>query len=675
MFWKKKPFPEIIFLLVISAIVYLPQVGKLTYYKDDWYYIYDSMVGGTKVFHEMFRIDRPARGYFFEWYFSLIGINPLPWHISAFLWRGLSAIGALWIFNILWPKRRWFTFIAALLFSIYPGYFWWISAIEYQPMIASLALQVISIALTLKVIQSKNPIKKNAYAIGSILTGWSYIALVDYAIGMEAFRFIIVYLFINRGKEKNFWPRLFATVKAWAWTVIIPLGFIVWQMFFFTNERKATDIGGQLSVFINNPAGTSVDWFIKIYKSILNIGVLAWINQFPTFLQEMRFRNVAFGLLITGITIALILYAEKWIRLSADENDLDENQDRVRKEPLILGGLGMIFGILPVVMANRSVDIGGYSHYGLPASIAAAVFITGFIDLLSSQRARSLLTYGLIGFAVLSHHGIASNTVVEEIALQKFWWQVSWRAPSIREGTTLIVNYPLYGMGDGGYGLMEAADVIYYPDFTGEIPVHYPIAGLTFSNDIVPNILDGTVYDETQYRSHTVDFDYSNLLIISQPTLGSCVHILDGRQPLISTYDPPNMTLAATASRIDNVLTDAEFSDPPVFIYGKEPEHDWCYYFQKADLASQLGDWAKVASLGDEMIRLKLSPQDRVEWQPFLKGYAMTGNAEQLSQLSKRIVGDKSLRKQSCELFMNIHEQLSEKVLDVISESYCRNSN
>ena len=675
MFWKKRPFPEIFFLLIISAVVFLPQVGKLTYYKDDWYYIYDSMVGGTKVFHEMFRIDRPARGYFFEWYFSLLGPNPLPWHIGAFLWRMVAAIGALWIFNILWPKRRWFTFIAAMLFVIYPGYIWWISAIEYQPMIASLALQAISIAFTLKVIQSKNQVEKIAYAIGSILTGWSYIALVDYAIGMEAFRFIAIYLLVNHGRRKNFWSRLFATIKAWAWTTIIPLGIVIWRVFFFTNERKATDIGGQLSVFINNPAGTGVDWFIKIYKSILNIGVLAWINQFPTYLQDMRFRSVALGIVLVGIITALVFYAEKRIKLSVDENDLDENQDRVRKEPLILGGLGMIFGILPVVMANRSVDIGGYSHYGLPASIAAAVFTIGFIDLLSSQRARSLLTYGLIGFAVLSHHGIASNTVTEETALQKFWWQVSWRAPSIRAGTTLIVNYPLYGMGDGGYGLMEAADVIYYPDFTGEIPVHYPIAGLTFSNDIVPNILDGTVYDKTQYRSHTIDFDYSNLLNISQPTLGSCVHIIDGRQPLISAYDPPNMILTATASKIDNVLTDVEFSNPPVLIYGKEPEHDWCYYFQKADLASQLGDWAKVTSLGDETIRLQLSPEDRIEWQPFLKAYALTGNAEQLNQMAKRIIGDKSLRNQVCDMFFDIRESLSNNVQEAIDANYCRGFN
>ncbi|HMV30126.1 MAG TPA: hypothetical protein PKE23_12115, partial [Anaerolineales bacterium] len=193
---KKKNFPEILSLLLISAIVYLPHIGSLTYYKDDWYYIYDGMLGGAKIFHEMFRIDRPARGFFFEWFYALFGPNPLPWHLSVIVWRALAALGALWIFNLLWKENRKFNFIAALLFAIYPGYFWWISAIEYQPMIASLALQVFSIAFTLKAIQSTKNVEKAAYGIASILTGWSYIALVDYAIGMEAFRFIAVYLLI-----------------------------------------------------------------------------------------------------------------------------------------------------------------------------------------------------------------------------------------------------------------------------------------------------------------------------------------------------------------------------------------------------------------------------------------------------------------------------------------------
>lgn len=670
----KKNIQPAFFLLLISAIVYLPHIGSLTYYKDDWYYVYDGMIAGAKVFHEMFRIDRPARGFFFELYFSLFGANPLAWHLGAFLWRGLSAVGAWWTFNILWKDNRKFNFVAALLFAIYPGYFWWISAIEYQPMIASLALQVFSIAFTLKALQSTQVFEKAAYIVGSILTGWMYIALVDYAIGMEAFRFIAVYLLVNRDSQSSIWKRLLATVKAWAWTVVIPLGIIIWRVFFFTNERKATDIGGQLSVFFGNPVATTVDWFFQIYNSLLHLSVLAWINQFPAFIQIMRLRDTGVGILLAVLVVLIVVFVERRIHLSAESKAEDGDPFQVMHEALTLGGLGMILGILPVVMANRTINISGFSHYGLPASLAAAVFMAAVIELISIQRVRAVMLYVVVAFATLSHFGIATTAVTEETALQNFWRQVSWRVPALRSGTTLVIHYPLPGMGDGGFALMEAANVIYFPEFTGEFPVHYPVSGLTLNSENLPGILDGTQVVESGYRSHTYTLDYSNMLVLSQPTLNSCVHVIYGAQPLISEYDPLNVSLVAPQSKIENVIVDAEPVSPPVSIFGEETKRGWCNYFQAADLAAQTGDWENVSALGDEAIALSLSPEDRVEWLPFLKGYAITGDAETLKQLARRVIGEKAIRLQACEMLSGIAQPLSEDVKQVVNEDYCKNS-
>jgi hypothetical protein len=671
MFWKKK-FPETLFLLLISALVFLPHIGNLTYFKDDWYYIYDGMVGGAKIFHEMFRIDRPARGFFFEWAYALFGPNPLPWHLAAFLWRITAALGALWTFDILWKYNRRFNFIAALLFAIYPGYFWWISAIEYQPMIASLALQVFSIAFTLKTLQVTRYKVRIAYAIGAILTGWSYIALVDYAIGMEAFRFIAVYLLVARESKNSFWKNLPATAKAWAWTILIPLGVVIWRVFFFTNERKATDIGGQLSVFIANPAAASIDWFFQIYKSVLNLSVLAWMDQFPAFVQSMRLRDIAFGLLLAVIVILLVVYAERRIKLSAESKPMDGDQAQITKEALILGGLGMVFGVLPVVMANRHVNITGFSHYGLPASLAAAVFMAAAIELISMQRARMAVLYAVVGFAALSHFSIATNAVTEIKALENFWRQVSWRVPALRPGATLVIHYPLPGMGDGGLALIEAANVMYFPEAKNEIPVHYPLAGLTLNGENLPGILDGTQIDESGYRSHTYTIDYTNILVMSQPTLNSCVHVLTAPNPLISEYDPLDVSLVAPRSGIANVIVDSEPVSPPEAIFGNDPERGWCNYFQEADLAAQIGDWERVAALGDEAIALGFSPEDRVEWLPFLKGYAVTGDDGMLNELAARVAGERVVRLQACETLNGIALPLDDNVREIINVKYCK---
>jgi hypothetical protein len=489
---------------------------------------------------------------------------------------------------------------------------------------------------------------------------------------MEVFRFLCVYLLVNRDAQLGIWKRSFNALKAWAWSLLIPLGFLFWRTFFFTNERKATDIGGQLNVFFGNPVGVTIDWFFQLYNSLLNLSVLAWINQFPAFLQMMRLRDTALGLLLAGVVVLLVVLAERQIKLSAESKDWDGDQDQVRQEALLLGGLGMVFGVLPVIMANRYVNISGFSHYGLPASIAAAVFLIGFLDMLSLPRARTFALYAVIGAAALAHYGISVNAVTEETALQKFWWQVSWRVPQLRSGTTLVILYPLGGMGDGGFGLMEAANVIYFPEPTGQIPVKYPLTGLTLNSETLPDILAGELFNETRYRSHTVDLDYGNLLVISQPTISSCVHVLNGTQPLISTHDPVSVALAAPSSKIENVIVDAAPALPPEYIFGKEPKHAWCFYFQQADLAAQLGHWDEVGALGDEADRLKLSPEDRSEWIPFLKAYAITGKAEQLMQTAKRIVGDRFLRQQACDMLTNIQEPLTPEVEHVIAVNYCK---
>ncbi|MCA1900076.1 MAG: hypothetical protein LDL50_05135 [Chloroflexi bacterium] len=663
---KQRLLP-ILLLLAISAAAYLPHAVRLTYYKDDWYYVYDGMIGGAKVFHEMFRIDRPARGFFFEWFFTLFGANPLPWHIGAFVWRGAAAVAAWSLFGILWKGERKFAFFAALFFAVYPGYSWWVSAIEYQPMMASLALQVFSIALTWQSLLSRNRIEKAVCVAASLLTGWAYIALVDYAIGMEAFRLLGVFLLINRGGERNLWKGILNALRALGWGLLIPLGFAFWRLFFFENQRAATDIGAQLGALAENPASTAVNWLLQIYNSLVNLAVQAWLSQFPVFLQGMRLRDLAAGVfLAAGALLPLALF-EKRIE---DASGFD--RDRLRSEALTLGGLGMFFGVLPVVMANRYVNIGGFSHYGLPASLAAGLFMAAVLDMISMKKARSVLLYVLLSFAILAHYGIAIRALQEQRALQEFWWQVSWRAPAIREGTTLALHYPLPGLGDDDFGVMEAANLVYFPNPTGQIPVHYPLAGLTLNERTLPDILNAPPVRETKYRSHTITFDYDNLLVISQPAPYSCAHVMDGSQPLISTLDPLEAALAAPRSKIETVILNAAAAIPPQTVYGDEPAHEWCYYFQKADLAAQSGDWERVVSLGEEALRLKFSPDDRVEWMPFLKAYALTGRAEQLETTAKRVIGEKALRLQACAMLSGIEEPLTPEVREVIAVAYCK---
>ena len=52
----------------------------------------------------------------------------------------------------------------------------------------------------------------------------------------------------------------------------------------------------------------------------------------------------------------------------------------------------------------------------------------------------------------------------------------------------------------------------------------------------------------------------------------------------------------AQASRVENIAPAAS-PVPPAGLFGDEPPHAWCYYFERASLAAQQGDWALVARL------------------------------------------------------------------------------
>jgi hypothetical protein len=100
---------------------------------------------------------------------------------------------------------------------------------------------------------------------------------------------------------------------------------------------------------------------------------------------------------------------------------------------------------------------------------------------------------------------------------------------------------------------------------------------------------------------------------------------------------PKYISDAMSLSRLDLIIPDAiPPAQPPLHILGPEPEHEWCYYFEKADLARQIGDWDRVTALGERAFQLdeRLYPVNAPEYLPYIEGYAMTGDWEHARELT-----------------------------------------
>ena len=669
---------EIILILVIAGLAYLPNITRASIYRDDWYYAMDRTIGGPGIFQEMFSIDRPARGPLFEAYYQLFDIQPIFYHLSSFIWRVLGGFAALYLFNLLWPGKKRVALFMALAFMLFPGYSRWLEGFENQPRIISSFLEVISIALTLQAINTKRMAPKIVAWIGSILTGWAYIAFVDFAIGMEFFRLLCVFIVISHAiPKKSILQKSVQTLRAWAVAALIPVLFLIWRLFIFHNQRPTTDVGLQLSYLIKSPLHTGLTWLIHLFQSSINIALLAWAMPTSQTLFNYGVSEIIWGFIVASLAVGCLLAAEFFLNKKVDAVQVRNSNptDHWQIEAILIGLAGVIVGVVPVIMANRYATLGNYSHYALPSSLASAALLGGLVFSILSNRIRLGVISILVLFAVLTHYSISLRITQEETTVSNFWQQVVWRAPGIKAGTTLVVNYPSIDFGQDIDTVAGPANYLYFPQLTKQIPATYQLSALeqgeNSSKDVLNNPGKSFVF---RYRTHKSDVNYDNLLVMTQPTSDSCVHILNPTWLQISNADPYPISSVAALSKIDRVLTSATPPVPNKSIFGPEPKHEWCFYYEKADLALQNGDFNTIASLGDEIFKQDLHPGDAIEWLPFVQAYALSGNIPAIDKMGKSFKQEPYYSKQVCQILKSMNSgqyPLPSATLDEINRVFC----
>jgi hypothetical protein len=666
MLWKKfreSAWLEVTTLTVISALVYLVHIRDLSYYRDDWYYMYDGLVGGGGIFVEMFRHLRPARGFLFELLFDTFGANPKPYLSLLYVWRLMGGLGALWLFRILWPRAQGATFFMALLYVLYPGFLWWVQGFEYQPMVLSATLQVFSIVFTLKAVQSTSGRIWLLWILPALITGWSALAFVEYAIGMEVFRWLCVYLLINRDLQS--WRKALALMShAASVTLLVPFGFLFWHQFIFENRRKAADLTLQLGTLGSAP-GTVLWWFIHFLQSLLNVLIFVWVSPFNQNFFALRLREIlfAFGLMIAVLAIILVVH-----RSIGDVKDEYPASRTWQFEAIFIGLLGVGAGVIPIIIANRVVTFERFSHYALPASLAAVAFVVGLIYFFE-PRIRMVAVASLICISVLTHSALALQAQAEEKLIQEFWHQAVWRIPDLKAGTVLVVNYAGIDYQEGNDLVWGPANFIYYPETQKQIPVTIPIAAARMEPDTLRHILEGAQLSQNYIVVNDIQYDFDSLLVMTMPTQNSCLHVMDENWAELSVADSALIALAAPRSNIENVLADMDPHLPPSLVFGLEPLYEWCHYYQKAQLARQLRNWDEIRKIGNEVDKLGLHPNDQIEWMPFLQAAAFSGDQKLVKQISTRINSQLFYKQQACQNLRAM--QLTQEMQEQVTELFC----
>jgi hypothetical protein len=146
----------------------------------------------------------------------------------------------------------------------------------------------------------------------------------------------------------------------------------------------------------------------------------------------------------------------------------------------------------------------------------------------------------------------------------------------------------------------------------------------------------------------------SQVLVIYMPQNG-CLRVLDPARGDQITYGGQSrfLTDAIPLSDLSNINVEANQTARISFL--PEPDHTWCYYFARAELARQKGDWKQVIGLIDEARTLGYEPEDPFEWLTYIEAQALVGSMDLARERSMDIFKqEKKTRKGLCELWKRV---------------------
>jgi hypothetical protein len=597
--------------------------------------IWAAKTGGIGRLFQMFKIDRPLLGLISGISYWLVGDSILQWQVYAVFIRILSGLGFLRLIRLLWPNRKIATLSMAAVFIVYPGFSQQSTAVTYSNLLIGYTLSIYSVLFTLLAFKQNNTILRWFYIFLSMGTGIAYLLIAEYLIGMEAVRVMLLAYINYQSGIRKFWQIAKTTFTQWIPSSIPLAVFLVWRLFIFKSARHATDLGRLVKLYLTDPVGMGFRVIVEIFRDFFETVYLAWFVP----LYRLTSQATA-GTLLVGLGAAffgIILIAIFWFVFKEKSNTVSDQRDAEDRywchELLLIGSLWIVFTIFPVVLSERQVLFQGMlDRYTLHVTAGIAVLLIGNIFFLfNNQRLRFGFVALLVGIGILTNYHNGVDFAKFWKYEQQAWWQLSWRAPSLKSGTALALMLPSQYSIAEGYEVWAPANLIYSEE-SDELRV-----GSDVLNATTLPLINQPRTIERNMRTIIVKSDFTNSLIMSLNYSG-CLHVYDRSWLGFPVNEDPMIQMTARNSIVDLIEVFATERKPSVEIFGPEPEHQWCYFYQKAGLAAQQGNWNEVSRLGDEAAKLGLNPDQgyEMEWMPFYEGYLRVhevGKAEYLSKL------------------------------------------
>lgn len=620
---SEKPWFYPAALFVMAAATYGYVLTSLGYYWSDWEVVFFTKLAPALQFG-YYTDDRPFP-WVYQLVYFLVGSQPIGWQIATLLFRWAGTLFFVYALIQFWPEyKKQFFWVGALLL-VYPGFVQQAQSAAFSRHIMTLLLFTLSIYLMALAIRLPK-FARFLFPLSWIVT-FMHLFTIEYFGGLELVRPILIWVLVANGNRKDF--RLLRKVALYSLPYVLITAFFLWARFVYYPTVFQTGFGNfpdiyelRLGDITGSLLGTTLNFLNRSFLDLLYITLQVWtdsITGFDGFTLNRPIAWLAFGL---GALFALAF------AFFYNTNE-DEPSTRSSPVPMILVGLLLfITSALPIWVMGKQISGGGWNvRFTLAPMFGATLMVVGLVLLFVRPSGQKWFLGFLLMFSVATQVWIA-NIYRRDWKIQpEYYWQLYWRVPALQPNTAIFSYAYPSGLITHELDATWAINLLYhFQTEDGSMPYFFinPEREIYFQQN--------TPIQE-RVRNMRFDGNTSAAVSVVHQTDDACLRVLD----TVYMYDPllsDGIEKLLPMSNLSRIIPGVESVSPDTDIFGAEPAHTWCYFFEKADLARQMKDWSAVLVLYKQAQKLGLNPEYGAEYIPFIEAFAQTGDWQKAYDLT-----------------------------------------
>jgi hypothetical protein len=618
---SEKPWFYPMALFLMAVVTYGYALTSLGYYWSDWEVVFFTKLAPSLQFG-FYAEDRPYP-WVYQLIYFLVGSRPIGWHIVTLLLRWAGTLFFVYALIQFWPEYGRQIFWLGALLMVYPGFIQQAQSAAFSRHIMTLFLFTLS--LYLMVLAIRRPKLARLFFPLSWIATFMHLFTIEYFSGIEFMRPVLIWVLVANGNKKD--SHLLRKVALYSLPYLLITAFFLWVRFVYLPDVFQTlarfeEIGSTMGEFQVSLIGALLNFFNTGLLDLLYSTLQVWMDSiigFDGFTFQQRIAWFAFGL---GAFFAFAF---------SHFYNTNEEETPNRSSPILIIFIGLLLFVtsaLPVWAIGKEVSTGGWNErFTLAPMFGASLMVVGLVLLFVRPAGQKWLFSFLLMFSVATQIWIVNVYRRDWMTQPDYYWQLYWRIPALQPDTAVLsFAYPSY-MITHDMDATWAVNILYHFQIQdGSIPYMFitPEYELYFQ----PNVVFKRPARNLLFTGNT-----SEAVAVLHQTETSCLRVLDA----VYMYDPlldEGSEKLIPMSNLSRIIPESAPVSPDTDIFGPEPAHTWCYFFEKADLARQVKDWNEVLDLYMQAQRFGFNPGYGAEYIPFIEAFAQTGDWQKASDLT-----------------------------------------